>query len=585
MRSKGAVAVPLTEEPVLFLDIQTTGRNPERDQILEIGWAIDSATNFSEETSTAFSSLVTLEGDNILDPLVAELTGIAPGDLENARPLADLWNEMNTKIHALHPTRGMIHYARFEKRFLKKSGLEVTFPFLCTYQIAKKLFPALPSWGIRALSGNFGMPLPEIQRASTHVHATFRIWHHLARILEEEKSIQSWEALETWLSSKDKTTPAKKQFLVSSDIRKKIPKGPGIYRMRSRNKKVLYVGKATSLYHRVNSYFTKHSARGRIAELLTQVSDIDFTPTESVLEAALWETKEIKKWDPPYNTSLRLGSRRLWYFNRQLLTASNDPSDTFSVGPFLSDGVFSSLLELSGIVEKRLQPVLLFSEPPDPEALLSGISLILETFDPRVQWKLALAETITPREWLEVGFRAWRNPGLLGELEDLSAAEEGAWTRERVACYLKRKLMNKAGSVLRARLLCRLTENVICWRSAPPVFQILEWKDAELVGPSRKVSEEHIPFPANWARTCLERQMNLTVGAYDQLRVLTTELKRMITQGDEIRLRLSPNVTLTERRLGKILFPVVAKDDSLRHFVAIRDNPTDSPLVDFRHID
>ena len=79
---------------------------------------------------------------------------------------------------------------------------------------------------------------------------------------------------------------------------------------------VLYVGKAASLHHRVNSYFRKQNGvPERLLEMLSQARAISFDVTPSPLEAALLEPDEIKRHRPPYNVALtiaiaRCGSRR-----------------------------------------------------------------------------------------------------------------------------------------------------------------------------------------------------------------------------------------------------------------------------------
>ena len=88
-------------------------------------------------------------------------------------------------------------------------------------------------------------------------------------------------------------------------LRKRLPDSPGVYFFLGRNKKILYIGRATSLRNRVRSYFTPDIAQKRsswIAKMLTEARGIDFRKTDSVLEAILLEADLIKKFQPPYNT-------------------------------------------------------------------------------------------------------------------------------------------------------------------------------------------------------------------------------------------------------------------------------------------
>lgn len=85
---------------------------------------------------------------------------------------------------------------------------------------------------------------------------------------------------------------------------KKLPDKPGIYYFKQ-GRQILYIGKATSLKSRVKSYFSKDLADKRsswIAQMIERADKIDFKQTDSVLEALILESAEIKKHQPPYNT-------------------------------------------------------------------------------------------------------------------------------------------------------------------------------------------------------------------------------------------------------------------------------------------
>ncbi len=85
----------------------------------------------------------------------------------------------------------------------------------------------------------------------------------------------------------------------------KLPDTPGVYFFLGRNKKILYIGKATSLRDRVASYFKNDLADARgplIVQMVEETVSIDFRATDSVLEAILLEADLIKKFQPYFNT-------------------------------------------------------------------------------------------------------------------------------------------------------------------------------------------------------------------------------------------------------------------------------------------
>jgi excinuclease ABC subunit C len=96
-------------------------------------------------------------------------------------------------------------------------------------------------------------------------------------------------------------------------LREKIalfPPSCGVYLMKDRTGRVLYIGKARDLRSRVGSYFQDSAdllaSRGpEIAHMATLVEDIDFLDCETEVDALLTENRLIKDTQPPYNERLR----------------------------------------------------------------------------------------------------------------------------------------------------------------------------------------------------------------------------------------------------------------------------------------
>src|SRR3989339_1353650 len=90
---------------------------------------------------------------------------------------------------------------------------------------------------------------------------------------------------------------------MSLNIKNKIksfPKTPGVYLMKNKNGEIIYLGKAGSLKARISSYFNRpHDVR--IEKLVSEISDIDYQMTPTVIEALVLEANLIKKYLPKYN--------------------------------------------------------------------------------------------------------------------------------------------------------------------------------------------------------------------------------------------------------------------------------------------
>lgn len=82
---------------------------------------------------------------------------------------------------------------------------------------------------------------------------------------------------------------------------KQFPQEPGIYLFYDKNKELIYVGKATSLRNRVQSYFRGPRSSRPIEQMMHEVVNIKYKQTDSVLEAVILEANYIKKLQPKYN--------------------------------------------------------------------------------------------------------------------------------------------------------------------------------------------------------------------------------------------------------------------------------------------
>ena len=85
-----------------------------------------------------------------------------------------------------------------------------------------------------------------------------------------------------------------------------LPDRPGVYLMKDRLGRIIYVGKAKSLKKRVSSYFKAGRARTimqpKIRALISLIEDFETIEVKSEPEALLLEGKLIKQWRPRYNT-------------------------------------------------------------------------------------------------------------------------------------------------------------------------------------------------------------------------------------------------------------------------------------------
>ena len=90
------------------------------------------------------------------------------------------------------------------------------------------------------------------------------------------------------------------------DKANKLPLTPGVYIMRDKDGKIIYIGKAKALKNRVSQYFgsqDKHLTKVR--RMVENVQDFDYILTDSEFEALVLECSLIKQNTPKYNILLK----------------------------------------------------------------------------------------------------------------------------------------------------------------------------------------------------------------------------------------------------------------------------------------
>ena len=143
------------------------------------------------------------------------------------------------------------------------------------------------------------------------------------------------------------------------DLQKKVhevPHKPGVYLMRDRFNRVIYVGKARDLRKRVSSYFLPSKlaqADLKTRAMLEATWDFETHVVRSEAESVLLEGKLIKEYRPRYNVSFRDDKRFLlvkvdlseeWPRFRLTRLKKNDSARYF--GPFAAAGALRQTLNL-----------------------------------------------------------------------------------------------------------------------------------------------------------------------------------------------------------------------------------------------
>jgi DNA polymerase-3 subunit epsilon/ATP-dependent DNA helicase DinG len=166
------------------LDLETTGLDPERDAILEIG-----AVKFrGKETLDTWSSFV-----NPFRPIpykITQLTGIIDDDVRRAPPVSSVLPDL-TRFVENAPVVG--HNVGFDLGFLAKHGALTGSDAVDTFELASILVPHASRYSLGVLAETLGVSAPVHHRALEDAQTTMGLFNALMdralaldiRLLEE----------------------------------------------------------------------------------------------------------------------------------------------------------------------------------------------------------------------------------------------------------------------------------------------------------------------------------------------------------------------------------------------------------------
>jgi DNA polymerase-3 subunit epsilon len=470
-----------------------------------------------------------------------------------------VWTELRgdiLRLAAQHPQArapAVIHYARFELPFLHdlhtRLGDGTDFPLdtLCLHAIGARLFPDLPRRNIRALAGFLGHTPELLRRAAGHVHASAFIWRAFVPRLEAE-GVTTWSELSAWIAdAPPRTRRPRRIFPLPVERRRALPDAPGVYRMLRCNGDVLYVGKAASVRKRIAGHFkSKGDFTERALELLSQVHELRITETPSVLEAALLESDEIKRIDPPYNVQLRSGERRAWFASRDLYETVSEPDDLHRIGPLPSQRAVLSLAGLRLLAAgAEATPALRSLALAVPSAYLPDDELWAAGYSTFAAEHFAGSQPNAARRVDAASRALWRSRGRQ-EIESTTPddAPPDHWDLARVRRRLERSLVQCGLLIRRARFLCLLADADVAYlekgmpRARALIVErgeIRALRDLDDVAAIRGLPERRM-------RLLQERQLAFDAAAYDRLRVLATELRRVLDEDGQVAIRFGSHV-------------------------------------------
>jgi len=286
--------------------------------------------------------------------------------------------------------------------------------------------------------------------------------------------------------------------------------------------------------------------------MLSQARAISFDVTPTPFEAALLETEEIKRRRPPYNSALTVEDRAIWFASSDLSGRSPRPSQACPLGPIVS----VEMLDQFGAFARAERAALGSSRwGPDEVTFHAGYERLSATHP-----ELSRVDLSPHARLLWLATRLWREGRRDRDAEDDRHGTEAerrvtAWTPELVTVSLERLALRAALVRRRAMWLTRLVDASVVWREpSTERSRLIVIERGEIVLSTDAAPEGTPPIPPGYQRSVMARRELFTVACFDRLRVLTTELKRLVAARAPAAVRFGIAPALADARLAAALW-------------------------------
>ncbi|MBK8893133.1 MAG: 3'-5' exoribonuclease [Propionivibrio sp.] len=230
----------IAPEPLIFVDLETTGANFANDRIIEIGFV-----EVDQQGSREWSSLV--NPGTPVSEFITGLTGITSAMVSTAPRFEQL---APLVLEKLQGRLFIAHNARFDYTFLKREfkrlGIDFRAPNLCTVKLSRKLFPEHHRHSLDALLARYAITVGDRHRALADAQVLWDLWQRWHELLPAE-TIK--DAIEAIVGRPD--LPAQLDPALIDDL----PEAPGAYAMYGEHGNVLLIKRSTNIRQQVFAHF------------------------------------------------------------------------------------------------------------------------------------------------------------------------------------------------------------------------------------------------------------------------------------------------------------------------------------------
>jgi DNA polymerase III subunit epsilon len=287
----------LYDEPVVFVDLETTGASPASARIIEVGLVVASGGALERIWSTLVNPGAPIPRT------IQHFTGITDEMVRDAPYFEDIAEQV---LELLAGRVFVAHNARFDHGFLRRelgrTGRKFAARIVCTVRLSRRLDREAREHHLDAVIERYGLVCERRHRALPDAQALWQLWTALpARHAREDID----RTLEEIVNAR--VVPAH----LPPTLADELPESPGIYRFYGEQGALLYVGKAGNIRERVFQHWHAAVREGREGRLAAETRSVDWIETTGELGALLAEARQIREMKPLYNRQLR-GTRGVW---------------------------------------------------------------------------------------------------------------------------------------------------------------------------------------------------------------------------------------------------------------------------------
>ena len=158
---------------LIALDLETTGLDPERDAVIEIGAVRFRGPRVEDQWSTLINP------GRPIPPFISELTGIDDGMVARAPRLSEA---LGALVDFVGDAPLIGHNVGFDLAFLRRKGVFGLNEAHDTLEMASVLLPTAARYGLRSLASELGVPVTASHRALDDAQTTRQVFQHLFEI-------------------------------------------------------------------------------------------------------------------------------------------------------------------------------------------------------------------------------------------------------------------------------------------------------------------------------------------------------------------------------------------------------------------